>query len=101
MSNKYYASIKVDKSELEFCNLLIQENKYREDTEEVPYTYTCKFLNGIEADIKVVNADSPYIDAILFDENGFELSVLEPEFERLDGQYIFYLDKDMYTVTVE
>lgn len=64
----------------------------------VLHEFTANFGDGIEADIKVCNGDSgPWIDAVLFD-GGQELLVLEPEFERVLGEYTFRLNDEIYTV---
>jgi len=67
-------------------------------------TYTAKFSNGIEADIKVCGVKesqdaeedecTPYIDAVLF-ENGNEIGCIEPGFDKLDGEYLFYFPNSM------
>lgn len=67
---------------------------------EVVTTYTAKFGDGIEADIKVCNSESsPYIDAVLF-EDGFEIGLLDVS-DVLLGEYIFIVDDNTYTVLVE
>ena len=55
-------------------------------------THTANFGNGYEVDIKVCNTDTdectPYIDAVLF-KDGHEVGLLEPVFDKLDGEYEF------------
>ena len=72
-------------------------------------TYTAHFEDDFEADIKVVicdGEDTPYIDAILFDDSGCELITCEPMVGPLEGEYSFYLDvsrdePDIYYVVIE
>lgn len=66
--------------------------------DEVIKTYTAKFGEKIEADIKVCNGDSPYVDAVLF-EDGNEVDVLEVS-EILLGDYEFEHSNVNYTVRV-
>lgn len=58
--------------------------------------YTAIFGNKIEADIKICNCNPPFIDAVLF-QDGCEIQVCEPEFDRITGEYLF----DGYTVVIE
>lgn len=62
-------------------------------------TYTAKFDDGIEADIKLCNGDTPYVDAVLF-HNGCEVAVLEVS-DTLDGEYAFTYNNNKYIVSVE
>lgn len=64
--------------------------------------YTAIFSNGCEADIKVViDADSPYIDPVLFDPNGHEITCLQDESTNLLGEYRFDVGEDSYIVCVK
>lgn len=64
-------------------------------------TVTAKFDNGYEADIKLVqDADSPYLDPVLFDEYGFEVACLQDDSYCLDGTYQFDVDDDTYIVEI-
>lgn len=81
---------------------------------ETMWSATAKFPDKCEADIKVVSSgrtdpgygedvedsELPYVDAVLFDPSGREISVLEPSFERVDGEYEFYVDDTIYRVVV-
>lgn len=40
-----------------------------------------------------------YIDDILFDQDGYEIDVIEPSFE-LIGTYLFWGDENIYKVDV-
>lgn len=62
-------------------------------------TVTAVFENGYQADIKVCNGDTPYVDNVLFDENGCELDCPEIS-ESLLGEYEFEVDGDTFEVEV-
>lgn len=51
-------------------------------------TVTVEFPNGMQADIKCCNGDTPYVDPVLFDANGTELQTLDVEDDFL-GEYWF------------
>jgi len=95
---KYFARKVIDHNHIDFCDSLLKGAEYRYDTEEVPCIFTVRFDNGFESDIKVVNADPPYIDAVLFDNFGNELMCLDPWFEQVDGYYEFEYDEDLFVV---
>ena len=71
--------------------LLKRETEDREYPELV-LVKTAKFSNGIEADIKLVNADGPYVDAVIF-ENGQEITCL-PASGSFTGEYQFAIGDD-------
>lgn len=66
------------------------------DEDAVIYTATARFPNGYEADIKLCNGDTPWVDPVLFDESGRQEALLDPDedffgefrFEAGDGEYI-------------
>ena len=62
-------------------------------------TISVGFGDGIEVDIKLVNGDSPYVDAVIFNE-GCELACLDA-YDELVGEYIFDTPKGKFTVIVE
>ena len=68
------------------------------DRDGVIFTLTADFPGDIEADIKVCNGDTPYVDAVLF-EGGCEVQVLEVS-DTLEGEYPFELDGQEYLVEV-
>ena len=62
-------------------------------------TFTARFNNQIEADIKVCTSeDDLYIDAVLF-TNGSQVCVLDPSYE-LDGTYEFEFENERYIVEI-
>ena len=66
--------------------------------DSVVETFTAKFSDGFEADIKVcAGIDNFYIDPVLFYKNGYEACVLDPCGELL-GEYIFECDNKEYIV---
>ncbi len=64
-------------------------------------TFTAKFDDGHEADVKVCVADdnSLFIDAVLFNKDGGEVATCEPAFE-VEGECYFY-EKDGTEYVVE
>lgn len=60
-------------------------------------TFIATFENGYEADIKVCNGDTPYVDNVLFDSNGNELDCPEIA-ETLLGKYEFEAEGDTFEV---
>ena len=62
-------------------------------------TLSANFGNGFEADIKVVNGDTPYVDAVLF-FHGCEVLTLDVS-ETLLGEYAFRHKGEKYIVQVE
>ena len=85
---------------LRFANALLRREDKCPETEEVPYTFTAIFDNGFEADIKVVNANPPYVDPVLFDDGGCEICVGEPGAWCVDGEYKFDYNGTEYIVNV-
>lgn len=64
-------------------------------------TFTARFSDGVEADIKVcAGLTNCFIDPVLFDENGSDIGVLDCETELL-GKYEFKHDENIYEVTIE
>lgn len=76
----------ISKEDFKLFNLLLQVPGT--DTTDVLATITVKFTDGCEADIKICDGDARWIDAVLFDENGHQISVLEPS-DSLLGNYTF------------
>lgn len=94
--------IKVEKKELKEMNSILSRTEKHPDYKDATTikVYTAKFENGIEADIKVVNGDGPYVDPVLF-KDGYEIQCLQDPSERLDGEYIFEYKNQTYRVLVE
>lgn len=99
-------SIYIKAEELKEYNRLLAIEEVDFEKEGIKEDSTLKsinavFSNGYEVDIKVCSGQTNcYVDAILFDDKGYELVVAEPSFE-LDGQYIFEIDGETYCVTVQ
>jgi hypothetical protein len=75
---------------------------------EVVKTFTATFLQedggypegSIQADIKIVDADTPYIDAVLF-QDGNDVGCLDVT-DKLEAEFVFnHFLKDCYIVKVE
>lgn len=72
--------------------------------------WTARFPDGYECDLKVVSggrtgeedADTPYLDPVLFDPSGREVSCLQDESENIVGEYQWDLaDGSSYLLVVE
>lgn len=75
-------------------------NSEGDGTTNVIETITASFEDGIEADIKVCDGESPFVDPVLFDK-GNEICCLDVT-DTLVGEYLFsaYMEK-LYKVIVE
>ena len=87
------------KDQAKYCEMMLNRLDRDPESEDVPLTLTANFGNGIEADIKLCNGDSPYVDAVLFDD-GSEVHVLEVS-DTIEGEYCFSYNDDDYIVCVE
>jgi hypothetical protein len=94
-------SITITKEEAEFAKLILALETFAEgyDRDGVIMTKSADFGNGIEADIKLCNGDSPYVDAVLF-ENGSELMALDVG-DEFEGEFVFEIGGKRYVVDVE
>ena len=66
--------------------------------------WTATFQNGTEVDLKI-NTNTPddgdgWAEAVLFDENGCEMTCTEPEYDEIDGTWYLYDGDDTYTIAV-
>lgn len=102
MSKNNTQIIKVQAEELKELNSLLKQTEKSPDYKDASTIriFTAKFGNNIEADIKVVNGDGPYVDPVLFD-NGHEVACLQDPSESLEGEYIFEYKNKTFTVLVE
>ena len=66
---------------------------------EIVETFTVDFGEGIEADIKVCNGDTPFVDPVIF-ENGSELCCIDV-CDEIDGEYHFLVDDITYIAVIE
>jgi hypothetical protein len=93
-------TITVPKAELDRLNTILRRGhrlpNYRDD--ETIASFTADAGGGREVEVKVVNGDPPYVDAVLF-RGHTEIAVCEPG-EQLDGEYLFDVDDGEMTVTV-
>ena len=78
----------------------IKEGFYPDAGEmEVLVLLKTSFGDGIEADIKICNGDTPFVDPVIF-QNGQEIQCLEVR-DKLVGAYIFEFDGEQYKVKVK
>ena len=95
--------IKIDKKIIE------EYNRYLDSGEEYPdcnrydtvESWTARFGNGIEADIKVCSTGDCdlFVDAVLFKDGSEAALAGDPEYQ-LDGEYEFEFDDEVYVVEV-
>ena len=78
--------------------LNIEEGRYLGSEKDTLKTYSVVFAEGYEADIKVCNGNTPFVDAVLF-KNGSEVQVLEIR-EDLLGEYLFKHAGNEFTVNI-
>lgn len=69
------------------------------------FTWTAKFPNGLQADVKVVSDSEPeeqpcWCEAVLFNEKGYELVCTEPSDTPWD-EWSFMYEGDEYVVNVQ
>ena len=100
----FTAELGVKQSELDYINTLMSMtgdeiyDKYGLKRDET-ITNTIQFEDGCEMDIKVVMCDheaKPYIDIVLFDENGCEMACDTGDDETIEGEYEFETDDAIY-----
>jgi hypothetical protein len=89
------------REELDRCLALTEALKDTKETATI-HTFSGKFENGFEIDLKVCNGDTgPWIDLILFDE-GTEVCADAPDPEGgLLGEFELYDGEDTYRLFVE
>ena len=98
------ATVTITPYEAEEANRLLSLEEADPDSKECStlMEWTATFPNGFQADIKVCNGDcGPWVDAVLFCENGSELGVCEPGEGPIEGEFHFEENGDTYVVTVE
>lgn len=61
-------------------------------------TLAAEFPNGYQVDLKLCNGDTgPWLDAVLFDQQGRELCCLAPDHVALTGEYRFAVRQPGWT----
>ncbi len=105
MSDKkrYEATIIIPKEEAKYIkDILAIEEGYCSDYDEdaLIYVATARFPNGYEADIKLCNGNTPWVDPVLFNEREGQAGLLDPD-EEFFGEYCFETDDAEYVVIVE
>ena len=97
---KYKKTIIVPKSELDEMNRLLAMPTIPDaGPDEVIKVYTAQFHDGTEIDIKVCNAEPPFVDPVMF-QDGNEVKVMEVA-DEVDGEYVFDLEGDTFVVIVK
>jgi hypothetical protein len=100
------AKVVIPRHKADFYRKLLKACKMDDQTapDGVIETFTARFRNGFQADIKVCNAETsgggPWVDPVLFDEGGNEVSVIEPG-DSLLGKYYWEVDGEAYVAVVE
>jgi hypothetical protein len=96
----FSTTIKIPKAQAREAQRILDEPELENyKNADVIQTWSANFGDGIEADIKLVNGDTPYIDAVLF-QDGCEVNVLDVS-ETLLGEYDFRYKGMQYVVNVE
>lgn len=93
--------MKVSRSEYDFCSKVLAYKGFYPNYKatHIFRTYTTDLGDGIEVDINVVNGDTPYVDAVLYD-HGVEMLTLDPVHELL-GDYTFDHFDEKYVIHVD
>ena len=96
-------TIRIPKSEAKELQTLLSGNSPCDKSGDTIQTFTGSFENGYEVDIKVCNCSdkfgAPWVDAVLFDNNGSEILCLDVR-DTLLGEYVFNDGIEMYVVNV-
>jgi hypothetical protein len=99
------ATIEIPKKEAKRLQTILNRDScdpnYPED--RVIIIFTAEFDNGYQADIKVCNSDerfSPFVDPVLFDDEGSEIVIGEVD-SLLLGEYLFDYEDETYQVLVK
>ena len=100
----YRATLRLSKDELDYYDLILDgggdwQDEWYEDKVE---SYTVRFENGVEADLKVVGCgdESPYAEMVLFNDKGGEIGFSEPEYEFSGEWEAWDADDNQYIVNV-
>ena len=101
-----FVEIEIEQAEIERLEKTMRDGKSLDGGKgkEPTYTWTAKFQDGTEVDVKVCDAEEEgggaWSEAVLFDENGCELSCTEPD-DTLAGDWYLFDGDDMYIVHVK
>jgi len=102
---RYETVITIDQQKAKEYQDLLDGTAYDPESskDDVIETFSGRFDNGFEVDIKIVNGDTEsdvYIDAVLFDENNNEVGFENPA-DILLGGYEFIFGEDIYYIVVK
>lgn len=95
------ATLSIPSKQREDLNQILRRTKTHPEYAScaVIATFTAKFPDGCEADIKVCNGEGPYVDPVLFDPNGHEIATAEVT-DELAGTYRWDVDGESYQLLV-
>lgn len=96
-------TVAVPKSVIETINGFVNaDNEEAYQGEDNTITYTAKFPNGYEIDVKCCGSDdSPsWLEAVLFDGNGGQLCCTEPEYSEILGDWEMEFEGCIYVAHV-
>jgi hypothetical protein len=97
---EYRAIATVDDGTIKAANAILNEGVRIATGEDVVFSVVVEFPDGFSADVKLVNGEPPYVDPVLFNVEGCEVSTLCPESETLDGEFRWTVKEDEYVLTV-
>jgi len=90
--------LRVPQIQLEDAEYHLENGISFEGSEECVYTWTADLGDGLEVDVKVVDSQDPWCEAVLF-WNGSEIYCSEVS-ESLRGEWYFENDNDSYCIIV-
>jgi hypothetical protein len=93
--------VAVDHDVLKRLNYMLSKGERVRRHGDTLYSVTVKFADGFFADIKLCNGTPPFVDAVLFDEDGMQRVVLPPDMESFDGRYVWKFAERRYVARVE
>lgn len=100
----YESTLRIYPSYITYVNEIMSGDRedHTKDGETI-MSFTGRFADGHEADLKVVACgdDLPYLDAVLFDDGGHEVAVMEPGFDAIAEQYTWAVGDDTYVLKIE
>jgi len=95
---------KLDSTTIELFNLLLGSNviatEYQEGGLVEKFTVT---VGAYEVDYILVNGtkdSGPWMDVIVYDNDGNEAYIFPPDREKVNGEYIFEIDKKVFTLEI-
>ena len=96
----YEATLRLPKADVDYYDLILDGKGNWEDWyEDYVESYTVRFDNGVEADLKVVGCgdDSPYAELVLFNDSGSEIGFSDAEYD-FSGDWEIWDDEDNHYI---